>query len=141
VAGGFVPSFAAAAHGRKAGAGIIIGSPTGVSFKYWMGNRNAIDAAFSIISKNDLYLHADYLWHDYAALPRPEEGRLPLYYGIGAAVASSDKVGIRGVIGIEYLFADYPFDIFLELAPVLLIAPDVDLTFTGGLGARYFWGK
>lgn len=123
---------------RDTGIGIIIGMPFGISGKYWLSGRNAIDGAFSIISKNDLYLHAMYLWHDYSAFPEPEEGKLPFYYGVGPVIYY-DNIGVRGVFGIEYIFADYPFDIFIELAPVLTMAPEFNFGFTGGIGGRYFF--
>jgi len=129
----------AIARDRDFGAGIILGSPTGVSGKLWLGGRRtALDAALSVVS-DGLYLHVDYLWHDYTALPKPEKGRLPLYYGIGGRISGSD-LGARGVIGIEYIFAGYPFDLFFELAPVISLVPDVGFHLTGGLGGRYFFG-
>jgi hypothetical protein len=124
--------------GRGFGAGIVIGSPTGINGKYWLGARHAIDGTLSVLSKDEVYLHGDFLWHDYAAFPKPEEGRLPLYYGVGG-VLTSERLGVRGVIGISYIFDGYPFDIFLELAPVMYIYDTFDLRFTGGLGARYYF--
>ena len=126
---------------RDFGAGIAVGLPTGITAKYWLGSSNTIDAAFGMASGDDVYFHVDYLWHDYHALPLPEEGKLPLYYGVGPVVKSSNHIGIRGVIGIEYLFADYPFDLFIELAPVLTMSPEGDFGFTGLLGGRYYWGN
>jgi hypothetical protein len=127
------------ARGRDFGAGIAIGNPTGISGKYWLNSRNAVDGELAFPGSNDVYLHVDYLWHDYNAFPKPEQGRLPLYYGVGG-FASVDRVGPRGVIGIEYIFAKNPFDLFLELAPELNIAPSLGMTLTGGIGGRYFFG-
>ncbi len=131
---------ALSAQERDMGAGLVIGDPVGISGKMWLSRRNAVDGAFSVVSGNKLYLHGDYLWHDYAAFPEPEEGKLPLYYGVGARIISDGQFGVRGVIGIEYIFDGYPFDLFLELAPVLDIAEDAGLRFTGGFGGRYFFG-
>ena len=33
---------------RPTGLGMILGEPTGVSFKHWVSNKTAIDAAFEI---------------------------------------------------------------------------------------------
>jgi hypothetical protein len=137
---GLAGAAVAQAEVTKFGLGIVVGSPTGISGKYWIDSRHAIDGVFSLPGKNEVYLHGDYLWHDFRAFPAPERGRLPLYYGVGG-VASSDRVGVRGIGGIEYIFDDYPFDLFLELAPVMGLAPDFDLSFAGGLGGRYYFGK
>ncbi|OGS18598.1 MAG: hypothetical protein A2219_06675 [Elusimicrobia bacterium RIFOXYA2_FULL_50_26] len=136
-----VTTFAHGAPNRPFAAGIVIGSPTGINGKYWIDSNNAIDAVISVVEKNEAYLHADYLWHDYKAFPEPEEGKLPLYYGAGVRVQSTSGIGLRGVIGINYLFADYPFDIFLELAPVLTFNDGAGLHFSGGLGGRYYFGQ
>jgi hypothetical protein len=121
------------------GAGIVIGGPTGVCGKYWVTNYQAVDAVFSVVGENNVYLRADYLFHDFRALPAPEEGKLPLYYGPGFEIESKGTGGIRAVIGVDYLFKDYPFDIFLQIAPVLKFSPTVSLSFSGGFGARYYW--
>jgi hypothetical protein len=36
------------------------------------------------------------------------------------------------------MFADAPVDIFLELVPILDLAPETDFDLGGGIGAR-FW--
>jgi hypothetical protein len=133
------PCLSQAASPDRFGLGIVIGYPLGITGKYWLGTRNAVDGALAVFGENDLYLHMDYLWHDYRAFPKPEEGKLPLYYGVGGSLASHHGLGVRGVIGINYLFQGYPFDLFMELGPVLYFAPDVDLTFTGGIGGRYYF--
>lgn len=119
--------------------GIVIGSPTGICGKYWIDRRHAVDGVLAIPKEDDVYLHGDYLWHDFSAFPKPEQGSLPLYYGVGGVV-SVDRAGVRGVIGISYIFEGYPFDLFIELAPVLKIAPGAGLFLTGGLGGRYYFG-
>jgi len=43
------------------------------------------------------------------------------------------------VIGLEYIFQDAPFDIFLELAPTMDIVPATGLWLQGGLGARFYF--
>jgi hypothetical protein len=43
------------------------------------------------------------------------------------------------VAGLDYLFANTPLDIFLELAPILDLAPKVDFDFNGTIGIRYYF--
>jgi len=136
------------------GIGIIIGEPTGLSIKKWLGNDRAIDAgiAWSFSGNDSLHLHADYLFHRFDVFSlRAGNGQLPIYYGLGARVKLKDnnndknnndndvRVGIRVPLGISYLFANAPFDIFAEIVPVLDIAPDLDLDLNLAIGARFYF--
>lgn len=129
------------AQGEGFGAGVILGEPTGISLKNWFGRKTAFDVglAWSFQENGDFHLHADYLWHDFGVF-KVRTGRLPLYYGIGGRIKFSDKtrMGVRGVIGLDYLFKNAPFDIFLEVAPILDIVPKTELFFNGALGFRFF---
>ena len=132
--------FAADSRDQKnMGAGIVIGSPVGITGKYWLSRENAIDGVFSVLGSNEIYLHADYLWHDYRAFPEPEEGKLPLYYGVGGSFTSDGDVSVRVPVGIAYMFEGYPFDVFLELAPVITFFHDEGFGLRGGIGARYYF--
>src|SRR5262245_41316938 len=53
-----------AAH-DGAGLGIIVGEPTGVSAKIWVGGNTALDAAaaWSFADEGALHLHGDFLAH------------------------------------------------------------------------------
>lgn len=138
----------ASAQDRKFGLGIIMGEPTGLSAKLWTGSSTAIDGALAwsfgsfgtFGSQGALYAHADYLFHNFNLI-RVEKGRLPVYYGIGASVvlANSAGVGVRIPVGLEYLFANAPFDIFLEVVPMLALVPSTSFGVNAGLGARYFF--
>lgn len=122
--------------------GAIFGEPTGLSLKYWMNDTMALDGGvgWSFRDEDDLHLHSDVLWHNFDVF-KVSKGRLPLYYGVGARVKFRDNrddlVGIRFPIGISYLFEDAPVSLFLEVAPVLDVAPDTDGDFTAGIGVRF----
>jgi hypothetical protein len=124
------------------GLGLILGEPTGISGKYWMSPWSAIDGAFawSLDKKSKIQIHADYLWHNYEIIS-VIKGKLPIYYGIGGRIifAADNIAGIRGVVGLNYLFANTPLDIFLELVPILDLAPEVDFDFNGSIGIRYYF--
>ncbi|MEE9501339.1 MAG: hypothetical protein V3V48_04650, partial [Candidatus Aminicenantaceae bacterium] len=53
------------AQDRGFGLGIILGEPTGVSFKNWVGRREAFDVAvaWSFEGEGAIHIHADYLFH------------------------------------------------------------------------------
>lgn len=124
------------------GMGLILGEPTGLSAKLWTSSDNAFDfaAAWSFKGDGNLLLQADYVWHFFNLMPVPS-GKLPLYIGIGGRVVLADdpSFGIRVPIGIDYLFADAPIDVFLELVPILDLSPETDFGVGGGLGIRYWF--
>jgi len=134
----------AAAEGGSFGLGIIVGEPTGIGGKLYLSNRNAIDGAiaWSLEGENDLHVHGDYLYHDYTIFD-VESGKFPLYFGVGGRIKlreeHDDQVGIRFPVGGDYIFATAPFDIFLEIVPILDLAPDTDFDMNAALGVRYFF--
>jgi hypothetical protein len=137
---------ATAAHLRAQesglGVGIILGEPTGFSFKYWTGGVNAVDGgvAWSFTREGSLHLHADYLWHSFHVFETEE--RVPLYYGIGGRIKTEHqenaRIGVRVPVGIGYLFKDAPVDLFMEIAPIVDFAPSTDVELNAAIGAR-FW--
>jgi len=124
------------------GLGIILGEPTGISFKKWVGSNTAIDGAAAWAFSNDpsLHFHADYLFHNFSVF-NVKKGRLPLYYGIGVRFkgGGDNWLGVRIPVGICYMFEKAPLDIFYEIGPVLDLAPDVRLRFTSSIGVRYYF--
>ncbi len=147
-----IPS-TALAQDNDFGLGIILGEPTGFCGKLWLNRRSAVDGAvaWSFVNTDHLHLHGDYLWHNYDII-EVEEGKLPIYYGIGVRIrfegesrhivhSTEDKsrFGVRGVFGIEYIFATTPFDLFFELAPIMDLIPGCEFSPSAALGFRYFF--
>jgi hypothetical protein len=124
------------------GLGIILGEPTGISFKNWVGSRAAFDVAvaWSFEGEGAIHIHADYLFHNFR-LFNIEKGNLVLYYGIGARVKTVDKtqVGVRIPIGLSYLFERDPVEIFFELGPIMNFTPKTTFRMTTGVGVRYYF--
>jgi hypothetical protein len=133
----------------KFGLGVILGEPTGLSLKYWLGKEHAIDGAVAwSYSENDsLQLHTDYLVHNYDVFNTDE---LPFYCGLGARLKFKEDdgrgrnehhaiFGIRIPLGVTYVFDDAPVDLFFELVPVLDLAPDVELDINAAIGLRIYF--
>jgi hypothetical protein len=143
VTGLIVLVLATSAVAGNVGLGVMIGEPTGVSLKVWSNSHTAFDAAagWSLGHEEWIYVHGDYLWHRYEL--DVEEGSLPFYFGIGARVLLHDgddsKVGIRLPLGLDYVFENHRFDIFIEVAPIIDLAPDTEFDVGGGVGARYYF--
>ena len=132
------------AQERGFGVGVIVGEPTGISLKGWLNSINAIDAglAWSFHRQTSFDLHADYLWHSFHVFQTRE--RIPLYYGIGARIKTARngadaRFGARVVLGVAYLFRDAPVDLFLEVAPIVDIAPATELDGNAGFGVRFYF--
>ncbi|MEE9442841.1 MAG: hypothetical protein V3V99_09270 [candidate division Zixibacteria bacterium] len=127
------------------GLGIIIGEPTGPSFKLWTGGKTALAgaAAWSLDEKNSFHLHLDYLVHNFTAI-KVQKGELPVYFGIGGRMKfgegpDDDIIGVRIPVGLEYLPVNTPLGIFFELVPVLDLNPKTDVDIEGAIGIRYFF--
>jgi len=127
---------------KKIGAGIIVGEPTGLSFKYWLTEKTAFDAglAWSFVDENAFQIQADYLIHNFNLI-KIEKGKLPFYFGIGGRLKFSTDVifGVRVPLGLAYIFSDEPIDIFLEIVPILDLLPQTDFTISAAIGGRYFF--
>ncbi|TAK53131.1 MAG: hypothetical protein EPO24_14815 [Bacteroidetes bacterium] len=138
----FLSSFSAG-QDKGFGLGIIVGEPTGISVKSWLSENSAVDGAlaWSFYRGSSIHIHGDYIVHSFTAFNTEEP--LALYYGIGGRLKDGDRIatqfGIRGVIGVNYLTRSVPIDVFLEIAPILDLAPATDLLFNAGLGARFFF--
>jgi hypothetical protein len=130
------------AQSSGVGLGLIVGEPTGISFKYWTGSTTAIDAAlaWSFVDGGAFHIHGDYIFHNMRLITVPE-GMLPFYYGIGARIKTADdtRLGVRVPLGLAYLFSNAPVDIFLEIVPILDLTPKTDFAINAALGARYFF--
>lgn len=127
---------------KDVGVGVIVGEPTGLSLKSWTGGNNAFDVGLAwSLDRDAVHVHADYLWHNFNLFDEIDEGSLPLYYGIGGRVILDDDdavVGARVPVGLNYLFEDAPIGLFLEVAPIINLAPDTELDVDGGVGIRFY---
>jgi hypothetical protein len=130
------------AQSKGIGLGLIVGEPTGISFKYWTGSTTAFDAAlaWSFIDEGAFHIHGDYIFHNMRLISVPE-GTLPFYYGIGVRIKTSNdtRLGVRVPLGLAYLFNNAPIDIFLEVVPILDLTPKTDFSINAALGARYYF--
>ncbi len=135
---------------RGLGIGIIIGSPTGLSSRYFFSPHSAIEinAGWSFWHRIGLHITGDYQF----IFPQTfvtEEGKrvegFDLYAGIGTrfiVIETIDgdadfHIGLRMGGGLDYQFSR--FDTFLELYPVVDLIPGTDFDFEGGLGLRFYF--
>jgi len=128
----------------RVGLGIIIGEPTGVSFKNWFSTYTAVAGALAWSTVDErLHFHLDYLKHRYISVATAPDirGEFALYYGGGIRIVFKDtsEFGVRGPVGIDYVSRALPIDIFVEIVPVFNFAPETEVKLSGGFGARYYF--
>ncbi len=137
---------------RPFGLGIVLGDPTGLSGKYYLGGKiNAIDMAIGGDTygrnRGGLYLHATYLWHP-SILADPGPFEMPWHIGVGGFLGGGtwDRgrrndafIGARAPIGLDLDFHDAPVQVFGDIALHLLIVPDVFIDLDVSIGVRYFF--
>jgi hypothetical protein len=127
------------------GLGVVLGEPTGVNGKYWLSKHTAVDGAFGYSFGDRFRFSMDYLVHTDALLSED----FSFYYGIGGAISGGRgyiakprpgdfALGARGVIGVSHFFKRAPLDAFLELAPIIFIAPPLGLSTDFCFGIRVY---
>ena len=121
------------------GVGIILGEPTGVTTKAWLTPETAfvLAAAWSFTDEDGMGFHGDYLIHNDNAFRGA--GRFPFTYGLGARVKLGGEdpvVGVRVPLGVSF-FPSQPWELFLELAPILDVTPDTEPGLGAAVGLRY----
>lgn len=130
------------------GLGIIVGEPTGISAKTWLSDHNALDAAvaWSVNRNSRFQLHADYLYHrNYLFATEDVSGRIPFYFGIGGRVRfadnGDDRLGVRFPLGLTTMMQQLPIEFFVEIVPIMDLAPDTDFDINGAIGARWWFNR
>jgi hypothetical protein len=147
-------SFTTPVIAKGLGVGLILGDPTGISAKYFLG-ANAVDGAISY-NDHEFVIYGDYLKH-FPGWPGKENAfvaGLTPYVGVGPVIAITDDdkernrrlledddfaLGARIPLGIEWMATEVPVGLSLELAPGILVAPETDGFGQGGFLARYYF--
>ena len=121
------------------GLGGQIGSPSGVTVKFYNANGPSYDFLGAWDLDEFFFLNA------HAQFSQPIRANnvsgLEWFFGPGAFVGVDDNdaaLGISGRFGINWMANEY-IEFFGQLTPRLNLAPDTDGGFGGGLGLRYYF--
>lgn len=148
--------WAADAQDYQKAIGARISNDFGVSFKYFLKENHAIEVmgtfrTFGSLGYNWSYFRIGGLYQVHKAIPGVEVDGLRWYYGGGATASiytgeyanfttsSNVGIGLHGVVGMDYKFADIPLNLSLDWMPGFVIGSYYD-GFTpgyGGLAGRY----
>ncbi len=126
------------------GIGIILGEPTGLSFR--MDNFPVAGLAWSF--NNYIHFHCDY-WIINDVL----KNEINWYIGAGGKLLfygsknnEKDKnaktgvgFGFRVPVGLQY-YINKEFELFCEIVPGIRLVPDAGIDINGGIGLRYLIG-
>ncbi len=132
----------------------MIGQPTGLTGKYYLGGSTAIDFGLANYYRYRynyaFHLHADFLWHP-VVLVDTSALQLPLHFGVGARILDhgnnayfedNTHLGVRVPVGLTIYLKNTPIDIFFEIAYILDFISDANHSFSdfnSNLGARYYF--
>jgi hypothetical protein len=145
----FLASYQLQAQDYKTGLGIRLSSRgpavnNSVSFKYFMTPVAAIEALFTINKKAALGA----LFEIHRDIPSTEG--LKWFYGGGAYIGfDADKtnpsrqlLGVQGVVGLDYKFANLPLNLALDWKPELNIIDNINFEpATIGFTMRFTFGS
>ncbi len=129
----------------KLGFGVVLGAPTGFSMKYWETQRVAYQGSIGGMWNGGLTIGGDYLIHE--RVFRNQE--FPFYYGPGVFLGSAGlggpdysrsklAIGVRCAFGVDFTPREYPFDVSCELAPALLLTPNVGVGVQLSVAFRFY---
>lgn len=119
--------FTTTAFAKEFAAGLILGTPTGLSGKYQETDRNAYQLDFSTG-----YAAIDYLWYDSRNFDVDE---LKWFYGAGAVATKG--IGARGITGVEYNLKDIPFHLLGNISYAVISEKNLSQYVGIAFGARY----
>jgi hypothetical protein len=148
-------SYSYSPKGKNLGIGIMLGEPTGFTLKLW--TQKDIAFAFSVGNSylGRLRIGMDYLWHFNAF----NSNVVNLYAGPGIAVGIGESggwwykdknkvwyqennefgLGARGVMGMNIVPRNSPFEIFGEFGLMLGFLPGTYTNFEGSVGIRFYF--
>lgn len=137
------------AQNRTYGLGIVLGTPTGLSGTIHLSEKAliAVHAGWSFHENRRFHTTCTYQFMFPYAI-RNEQGvakkNVVPYLGVGGRLLVRERnddtnvhLGVRFGGGIEYYVEQFGF--FLELFPVVDIAPETEMDWEGGLGVRFYF--
>lgn len=142
---------AAAAYGpggRRIGAGLIAGDPTGLTAKGYLSSRTAIQLIGSWSFIDEAVTLIGDVTYDIMNVPvQASHLTLPFYCGVGGKL-TFDKggrhqdrttAGIRVPVGIALQWTNIPIELAFEIAPGVGLTPETEFDLTGGIAVRYYF--
>ncbi|MDP2599618.1 MAG: hypothetical protein Q8P84_02650 [Deltaproteobacteria bacterium] len=137
-------------EGKRFGAGLYLGEPTGITLKGYLTEQLAINgvAAWSFTT-DSLMVIGDVVF-DFFDIPVDSDAvNIPFYAGAGAVISidggrgagrsDGTTAGVRIPVGVAFQWTRHPVEAFVEVGPGVRLAPNTEFDLTGGVGARYYF--
>jgi len=137
---------------RPFGLGIQLGSPSGITGKYYLGGRqNAVSFAVGAYYGSGYY---DSFWvagsYDFhiTELASGQGVAIPWRVGIGGFLGSDGYygrrrgdavIGARVPVGLDFDLESAPVQFYVEVAANLVLYPGIWAGLDAGIGARYYF--
>ncbi|AKU91492.1 hypothetical protein [Vulgatibacter incomptus] len=124
------------------GLGFMLGSPTGITAKHWLGGSDAID--IGVGAGPGFRVHADYLWGVAQLLNNTSDLHLDFYIGAGGLLGvargwcswyddhhrryrsfcnDGGFLGVRVPVGLDFVLRRAPISLGIEIAPGIVVSP------------------
>ena len=131
---------AAAAPPSGPGVGVILGDPTGGTFRYFLSGTRSLDLGIGF--SGDAAMWADHAWHSWDMMPKPQSGDFDVWVSAGVRLetAPDPEFAARTMGGVSYWFPDHPVEVFATAGPVFQMTPVGSLGADGGVGVRFYFG-
>jgi hypothetical protein len=137
----FLLSAASAAQPVRAGVGLVLFEPSGLTGKAWLRGPTALAGGigWSAEKNHYLHIHMDFLFLRYR-LAADSNLDLDLYLGAGGKIIfrSTDNGWLRLPLGIDFLLRKSPINIFFEVVPSFNFS---DVKLFGAIGFRYIFQR
>ncbi len=127
------------------GAGLVVGSPSGLSLAWRMPGSTMVQAAVGwSLQENTLSANVDYVF-DLTTIQQDSTPDIswPVYMGAGGRVrmgVDDAGLGARVPVGIRMEPHDLKLDVYMELAPFVMLVPYTDAGLDFNLGVRFYFG-
>jgi len=146
--------------GGKFGAGLLLGSRTGLTTKVWAKRRHSLSIDVGSTNfTNSISFALSY--HAYVKLFRAPKNGLSaqLYFGFGGRarilfqtesvdpedpdsevlIHTTAVLGLRVPVGLSFLVQGFPIEVFIEAAPAVDLWSEIGLDLEGLAGARIYF--
>ncbi|MDH4469272.1 MAG: hypothetical protein QE271_14535 [Bacteriovoracaceae bacterium] len=136
------------ANEKRMGVGVILGGPTGFTFKNHLQGIQFFDfaLAYSLRSDETFHIHGDFLWQ-FADSFRVDQVPMFTYFGLGARFKHYDRhkdnesygLGLRLPAGFGYVMPKTSIELFAEVALIVDMLESTDMDFNFGVGGRLWF--
>ncbi len=140
------------------GLGFQIGAPFALTGKYWFAREQALQGFIGTFGNGWNAVGVDWVY-EFAHVRPGAPIHFGFHVGVGGVLGFGDgncfdafgdsrctgrdndelAVGVRMPVAANMYFNKVPIEVFLELSPVFVVAPDFDGDLLAGLGGRFYF--